>query len=157
MNNVLFARNLVKGKIAETIFAQMLRDTQTFTVLEFGYEKVVPVLVQQGGGQNNGVLETLRSAPDFAVINQETKKVHLIEVKYLRQLNHEYVLGHAQRMSKSWNPSYLFVATLEGFYFGSIKDIAESNGAIARLHHFQISDELQAKYLKILVDFEGTN
>ena len=38
MNNVLFARNLVKGKIAETIFAQMLRETNQFTVLEFGYE-----------------------------------------------------------------------------------------------------------------------
>ena len=39
--NITFARNLVKGKIAEAIFAQMLRETKEFTVLEFGYEKIV--------------------------------------------------------------------------------------------------------------------
>jgi hypothetical protein len=30
MNNIQFARNLVKGKIAETVFAQMLRETKAF-------------------------------------------------------------------------------------------------------------------------------
>lgn len=69
MKNDNFARNLVKGKIAETIFAQMLRETRTFTVLEFGYEKIIPELVQQGYDENNIMLETLRTAPDFAVIN----------------------------------------------------------------------------------------
>ena len=34
---ITFSRNLVKGKIAETVFAQMLRSTGEFTVLEFGY------------------------------------------------------------------------------------------------------------------------
>jgi hypothetical protein len=68
-----FARNLVKGKIAETIFAQMLRETKQFTVLEFGYEKIVPELVQQGYSENNGLVETLRTAPDFAVINKDRK------------------------------------------------------------------------------------
>jgi hypothetical protein len=53
MDNVLFARNLVKGKIAETIFAQMLREAGDFTVLEFGYEKVIPELVQRGYKSKN--------------------------------------------------------------------------------------------------------
>jgi len=157
MNNLTFARNLVKGKIAETVFAQMLRETKTFTVLEFGYEKIIPELVQQGYNQENGIIQTLRSAPDFAVINQVTKKVHLIEVKYLRSMNPEFIRGYAERMAKSWNPSYLFVATLDGFYFGEINEIISSGGAIPRLHHSQIADNLQAKYLKILIDFEGTN
>ena len=157
MNNLTFARNLVKGKIAETVFAQMLRETKTFTVLEFGYEKVIPELVQQGYDPNNGILQTLRSAPDFAVINQETKKVHLIEVKYLRSMNPHFVLEYAQKMAMSWNPSYLFVATLEGFYFGEINEIIRSGGVIPNLHHSQIADDLQAKYLKILVDFEEPN
>lgn len=157
MNNVLFARNLVKGKIAETVFAQMLRETKTFTVLEFGYEKVIPELVQQGDGRNNGIIETLRSAPDFAVINQETKKVHLIEVKYLHEMNHHFVLGYAERMAKSWNPSYLFVATLDGFYFGEINEIITKGGAIDALHHSQIAEDLQTKYLQILKDFEQGN
>ena len=122
MKNVDFARNLVKGKIAETVFAQMLRETGEFTVLEFGYEKVIPELLQNGSDKLDGVIDTIRSAPDFAVINKQTRKVHLIEVKYLRRMNTVYMFGHAQRMAKSWNPSYLFVATLDGFYFDEIND-----------------------------------
>jgi len=41
-NNVNFTKQLVKGKIAEVIFAQMFRQSGNFTVLEFGYEKVIP-------------------------------------------------------------------------------------------------------------------
>lgn len=44
---ITFARNLVKGKVAETVFAQMLRSTGAFTVLEFGYEKIIPELVDR--------------------------------------------------------------------------------------------------------------
>jgi len=54
MKHYDFARNLVKGKIAETIFAQMLRETGSFTVLEFGYEKIIPDLVGQGYEENGG-------------------------------------------------------------------------------------------------------
>lgn len=157
MNNLAFAKNLVKGKIAETVFAQMLRETKTFTVLEFGYEKVIPELIQQGYDQNEGIISTLRSAPDFAVINQITKKVHLIEIKYMRRLNPAYVFADAQRMGRSWNPSFLFVATLDGFYFGDIEEIMKNNGAISPLHNSQIPNEMQKKYLKILQDFEGSN
>ena len=132
MSNITFARNLVKGKIAETIFAQMLRETKDFTVLEFGYEKIIPELVQQGHDKkNNDIIETLRTAPDFAVINQKTKKVQLVEVKYMRNLNLKYVLEDAVRMSKSWNPSYLFIATLDGFYFDGIDDIINNGGKIS--------------------------
>jgi len=154
MDNVLFARNLVKGKIAETIFAQMLREAGDFTVLEFGYEKVIPELVQRGYKENNITIETLRTAPDFAVINQKTKEVKLIEVKYLKSLNFEYILGYATKMSQSWNPSYLFVATLEGFYFDEINNIIENKGKIIPLETSQIKKDLQNQYLKILSDFE---
>lgn len=151
MSNITFARNLVKGKIVETIFAQMLRDTGDFTVLEFGYEKIIPELVQQG---YSDIVETLRTAPDFVVINKTTKEVKLIEVKYQHILNIDYVLKDAQRMSQSWNPSYLFIATPEGFYFDEINTIIKNNGEISPLNHPQIEKDLQNKYLKILVDFE---
>ena len=156
MKNDKFARNLVKGKIAETIFAQMLREMHEFTVLEFGYEKIIPELVQEGG-KNKLMIETLRTAPDFAVINKKTKKVKLIEVKYMRSLNLKYVLNDAKRMSGSWNPSYLFVATLDGFYFDEINEIIKNKGKITRLEHPQIAEEIQARYLQILKDFEGKN
>lgn len=157
MNNVIFARNLVKGKIAETIFAQMLRETKEFTVLEFGYEKIIPELVQQGYKDNNPMIETLRTAPDFAVINQKTREVRLIEVKYMRTLNLDNILKYAKRMSQSWNPSYLFIASLEGFYFDEINKIIRNKGKIESLQHPQIKKELQLKYLQILVDFEKNN
>lgn len=155
MNNLLFARNLVKGKIAETIFAQMLRETKKFTVLEFGYEKLVPELVQQGYNENYGLIETLRSSPDFAVINNEKKEVRLIEVKYMHTVNKEFVLKAATRMHASWNPSYLFIATLEGFYFNEISKIINNDGEIAPLRNLFIPEDIQEKYLQILKDFES--
>ncbi|MFA7169793.1 MAG: hypothetical protein WC178_02980 [Candidatus Paceibacterota bacterium] len=155
--NIDFARKLVKGKIAETIFAQMLRETKDFTVLEFGYEKIIPELVQQGYTEKNIAIETLRTAPDFAVINKRTKEVKLIEVKYQRILSYEYTLKNANKMSQSWNPSYLFIATLDGFFFDKIDNIISNEGKISPLKHPQISDEMQAKYIKILTDFEQNN
>lgn len=157
MDNVIFARNLVKGKIAETIFAQMLREAGDFTVLEFGYEKIIPELVQRGYKESNITIETLRTAPDFAVINQKTKEVKLIEIKYLRDLNSDYVLKYAKKMSQSWNPSYLFIATLSGFYFDEISHIIKNKGKISPLETTQIKKDLQNRYLKILSDFEKNN
>lgn len=157
MNNISFARNLVKGKIAETIFAQMLRETNQFTVLEFGYEKLVPELVMQGYNENYGLVETLRSSPDFAVINKTKKEVRLIEVKYMQHLNHTFALKAAKRMHASWNPSYLFIATLDGFYFNSIEKIIDNEGRVVQLRHPFMSEEIQDRYLKILRDFEGDN
>lgn len=152
---ITFARNLVKGKVAETVFAQMLRSTGAFTVLEFGYEKIIPELVGRGGGNNNEMVETLRTAPDFAVINNTTKEVHLIEVKYRATFTNKNVLDIAERMSRNWNPSYLFLASEDGFYFGEVKEIIEQDGNIAPLNHPQIPVETQAEFLKILNEFEG--
>lgn len=157
MDNVIFARNLVKGKIAETIFAQMFRETRDFTVLEFGYEKIIPELLQQGYNEKNLTIETLRTAPDFAVIYHRTKEVRLIEVKYLRTLNSDYILEYANKMSQSWNPSYLFIATLDGFYFDEINTIIENNGKVSPLKDPQVTEEIQERYHKILRDFEQGN
>jgi hypothetical protein len=152
-DNISFTRNLVKGRIAETIFAQMFRDNGRYTVLEFGYEKVVPQLVGHNYGHNNPVIESLRVAPDFAVINQDTKEVRLIEVKYRQKLETNDVLKCAKKMQASWNPSYLFIATLDRFYFDKISKIVAENGSISILN--EISYETQSKYLQILKDFEN--
>ena len=151
-----FARNLVKGKIAETVFAQMLRSTGAFTVLEFGYEKIIPELVGRGAGADDTMVETLRTAPDFAVINNKTKEVHLIEVKYRKEIKNSDILGIAKRMSQSWNPSYLFVGTVDGFYFGDVKDIIKAKGKIQPLMHPQLPKSTQGIFLRILNDFEAS-
>ena len=154
-NDVNFARNLVKGRIAETVFAQMLRSTGSFTVLEFGYEKIIPELVGRGMGGDTEIVETLRTAPDFAVINNITKEVHLIEVKYRARFINQNVLDIAERMSRNWNPSYLFLASEEGFYFGEVRSLSENGGDIKRLDHPQIPYKIQTEFLKILNEFEG--
>ncbi len=157
MSQTNFAVNLVKGKIAETVFAQMLRETKAFTVLEFGYEKIIPEMIQQGYSEKNEMIETLRTAPDFAVIELKTKHVKLIEVKFQHNLNMSYVLKDAERMHKSWNPSYLFVATLGGFYFDDIEAIIKNKGAISPLSKELVPEIIQKKYLQILKDFEKNN
>jgi len=153
-NEITFARNLVKGKIAETIFAQMLRSTGEFTVLDFGYEKIIPELVQQGDKKNDQMVETLRTAPDYAVINRKTKEVHLIEVKYRHNFTESDILEIADRMGANWNPSYLFIASKEGFYFDGVQDIIDNKGKIKKLNHPQISPNIQSEFLKILNNFE---
>ena len=151
-DNISFARNLVKGRIAETVFSQMFRSSNNYTVLEFGYEKVVPQLVGRDFGHENPAIESLRVAPDFAVINQTTKEVRLIEVKYRQKLDSKNVLACAMKMHTSWNPSYLFIATLEGFYFDEISTIIAHQGNISGLTDIDLSS--QAEYLKIIKDFE---
>ena len=42
-------------------------------------------------------------------------------------------------MSQSWNPSYLFIATLDGFYMDEIANIIKNNGEIAKLNHPKIN------------------
>lgn len=157
MNALKFTKNLVKGRVAETIFSQMLRNAGCFTVLEFGYEKVIPDLLQYNHGRKDPVIDTLRTAPDFAVINQETKEVKLVEVKYRRVLTLTDIETVAKKMHESWNPSYLFLATLDGFYFDEINKIIENGGNISPLVHKNIPSETQARYLQILRDFEESN
>lgn len=157
MDKIKFTRNLVKGRIAETIFSQMLRDAEVFTVLEFGYEKIIPDLVAQKYDHDSTLIETLRVAPDFAVINQVTKEVRLVEVKYRRSINETDILERARKMHASWNPSFLFVASLDGFYFDEVNAIINNNGKISPLEHPQIPTETQREYLQILRDFEEDN
>ena len=152
-DNISLTRNLVKGRIAETVFAQMFRDHGRYTVLEFGYEKVVPQLVGRNYDHNSPVIENLRVAPDFAVINQDSKEVRLIEVKFRQILDSSKVLNIARRMHKSWSPSYLFIATLDGFYFGEVSEIIKKNGEISKLDEIPVDE--QSKYLQLLIGFEN--
>lgn len=154
-NNIHFTRSLVKGRIAETIFSQMFRDTGEYNVLEFGYEKIVPEIMRQSYNCDDPVIESLRVAPDFAVIGLKTKEVRLIEVKYRYRLDPGEILSCAKKMHASWNPSYLFIATLGGFYFDEISKIINGNGNISPLD--EIPEDFQSKYLQILQDFEKVN
>ena len=154
MKNIDFAHELINGRIAEMIFEHMLRDSNNFTVLQFGYEKIIPELAHAKlDGEARRTLEVIRRAPDFAVIHNEKGKVYLIEVKYRSKLYQPDLLECAENMMRSWNPSHLFVATPEGFYFDSITKVIENNGSIGPMPTKEISKELQDKYLKQLNEF----
>jgi hypothetical protein len=156
--NIDFTRQLIKGRIAENIFCQMYRSAGHFTVLEFGYENIVPELVQHGYREDveGGIIDTLKTAPDFAVIDSgaDSEKVRLVEVKYRKTLDMAETLKIAQHMQKSWNPSYLFIATLDNFYFGAIDEIIASDGWIKPLDDPRLPERLTKQYLQILRDFE---
>lgn len=115
----------------------------------------MPELVQGGYTEHSNIIETLRTAPDFAIINNDLKKVRLVEVKYRKHLYPEEILRIAVRMQNSWNPSYMFLCTLDGFYFNSINRIVENGGRMAKLNTQNISQQTQDQYLKILCDFEA--
>lgn len=150
-----FAERLVKGRIAETLFEQMLYEAGGFTVLAFGYEKTLPELahLQSELHPKKEAMEIVRHAPDFAVINNETHDVHLIEVKYKSSFDKRWILEDAERMFKTWKPSYLFLMTPEGFFFDRASQIIDNEGEISKFQHKQISKELQQKYLDLLNEF----
>jgi hypothetical protein len=115
----------------------------------------VPELIQGDYVEHSRIIGTLRTAPDFAIINNEMKAVRLVEVKYRRSLNPDEILKIALRMQNSWNPSYLFLFTLDGFYFNNINKIVITSGRMAHLSATNIPEYVQASYLQILRDFEA--
>lgn len=166
MNSISFTEALVKGKIAELIFAQMLRGAKfkkgfqkgqnVFTVLHFGYEHILPALVvnRKIKEEKNTTLDAIRTAPDFAIINNKTHEVSLIEVKYRSNPNKSNILKTAKKMDKSWKTAKLFLATPGGFYFDDIKKIIENEGIMEDLNHSEISEEDKKKYLDLLIKYE---
>lgn len=154
-NPIDFSKQLVKGRIAETLFEQMLRDAGGFTILAFGYESVLPELAhRQHDLQAEETMEIIRRAPDFAVIDNKSHEVNLIEVKYRMNPRAENILNIASLMHDSWKPAYLFLATPMGFFYDKASDIIEQKGIIKKLNKYpQITDELQEKYIELLNQF----
>lgn len=154
MDTLNFSKNLIKGRVAEMIFEQMLRDAGGFTVLGFGYEKVIPELARrQKTLQAEKTMEIIRRAPDFAVIKHATNKVYLVEVKYMHDMTREKVLACAEKMINSWDPSYLFIVNPHSFYFESVRSIVENEGKIEPFGYDAVNKELQDDYLKLLNTF----
>lgn len=154
MNDIKFAHDLVKGKIAEIIFEQMIRNTKGYTILEFGYEKIIPELARMK--KTKGTQETIeivRRAPDFAVINHDTKDVNLIEVKYMNSIEKSRVIRTARTIKQSWKQAALFVANPNGFYFDTVDNIIKNKGVIPELHHKKIPQKTQQQYLDMLNEF----
>jgi hypothetical protein len=77
----------------------MFRNSNKFTVIPFGYENNYPEIAQYANMANDTqVLETIRSAPDFALVSHDKKDVYLVEVKYRNSLNAKYVKKDAEKL-----------------------------------------------------------
>ncbi len=151
---VEFSRKLIKGKITEVIFEQMIREEGRYTVIPFGYEHTVPTLSQyQHLAVVKQIMDNISDAPDFALISEDKTKVYLVEVKFQNKLNVNKLEEYAKKLSDRWEYPWLFVATPYGFYNGLCRDIINDK-RILSLHKNWVTAERQNRYLKLLNEFE---
>jgi len=155
MDGIDFQKNLIKGKIAQIIFEQMFREQGEYTVIPFGYENILPEIFPQRNNFEGAqkAIDNIRNAPDYTLISAKKEKVYLVEVKYRRELNVEGIKDVAAKQMRRWNPSCIFVATQDGFYFDLCSAILKNN-KVSNLTERMISRELQSKYLQLLNEFE---
>lgn len=152
--NIDFVRKLIKGRIAEVIFEQMMREEDRYTVIPFGYEYTMPTLAQYRSlAKVQIVIDNIADAPDFVLISHDKTEVYLVEVKYQNKLNIDDLKEHAKKLIKRWEYPWLFVATSSGFKCGLCEKILEE-GAVGGLSENWVSHERQAEYLKVLIEFE---
>ncbi|MEI7689319.1 MAG: hypothetical protein WCI91_04025 [Candidatus Nomurabacteria bacterium] len=149
-----FSEQLIKGKIAEMVFSQMFRGSNNFTVIPFGYENTFPEIVQYANLANNKkVFETIRNAPDFALVSHDKRDVYLVEVKYRHNLTNEHIQEIAEKIHNRWKSVQLFIATPGGFFFGDCSEIILDKGKISPLDTKWVSEESQKEYIKLLMSF----
>lgn len=150
-----FEHNLIKGRVAEMVFEMMMRESDAFTIIPFGYENTIHELIHyQGIREQAHAIRRVKKTPDFVVISKETKAIHLVEVKYRKKFNPEDIKKNAQDMVDLWDPSWLFVATPEEFYFDPADKVVKNNGEMKPLDLKAVTPELKTKYLELLNDFE---
>ncbi|MGD0976740.1 MAG: hypothetical protein ABR875_00365 [Minisyncoccia bacterium] len=150
-----FVRDLIKGRIAETIFEMMFRETGKFTILRFGYEYTQPELAQYKHYLRlPEAIENIDNSPDFILLSNDKTKVYLVEVKYRSSFDSDKIKVIAQSIASRWHSPYLFIATPKGFFFEPCNTIIKNNGNIGQLFDNKVPKEIQEKYLELLNEFE---
>jgi hypothetical protein len=152
-----FIKDLIKGKIAEIIFEQMFRESGNFTILHSGYEYALPELAQyQHLAEVKAVIENIRNAPDFVLVSQDKKEVYLVEVKYRSHRRPQELKEIVDKTLAVWNPSWLFIASPDGFFFEPCNTVSRNNGEIGPLYAGGkwVEQGIQSQYLKLLNQFE---
>ena len=151
--NIDFSRNLIKGRIAEVVFEQMIREEGRYTVIPFGYEHTVPTLAQyQHLAEVKRVMSNIKDAPDFALISDDKTKIYLVEVKYQSNFNLEELHKTSEKLLERWDYPWIFVATPEGFFCGLCRDIVTEK-RINKLPESWVAKDRQTEYLKFLNEF----
>jgi len=141
----------------------MFEETERFTVLRFGYEHTLQELAQYRHlVEVKKVLDNISSSPDFILISNKKNKdnkleVFTVEVKYRSSQNPKEIKEIAEKILKIWNPSSLFLATLNGFFFSSCSSVVKNEGQVSRLSDKWVSERLREKYFELLRDFEKSH
>lgn len=148
-----FVTNLVKGRIVETIFKSMLAETDRYTVIPAGYEHTMPMLAQHHKrNPHSKSLETMRKSPDFILVSNTDDRTLFVEVKYRKSHFIHEMIETSKSIIENWDDAYLFLATQDGFYFDSCKNIID-NAYIMKLNEALIPLDKQNEYLDILRQF----
>lgn len=153
--NIEFSKNLIKGKIAEMIFERMFAESGEFTILRSGYEYTYPELAQYHQLKFvEEYLTKIRHNPDFILISSDRERAFIVEVKYRAHPDPREIIKMAQLIKNLQNPSFLFIASPDGFFFDSCNKILNNKGEVNRLDTTWVSKEIQDKYLKLINEFE---
>ncbi len=151
--NIDFSRNLIKGKITEVIFEQMIREENRYTVIPFGYEHTTPTLAQYRHiSEVPRVIDNISEAPDFALISEDKTKIYLVEVKYQKNFNNEEIKKNAEKLVKRWESPWIFIATPDAFYCAPCNAVL-NKGSISKLSENWVTKERQQRYLNLLKEF----
>lgn len=158
-----FPENLIKGRIAETVFEQMFREWKGFDVYPLGYEYTLPILKQfkddlfhqPHKDTIEKILHNFDTAPDFLLVKPDKSELFVVEVKYQEVYTHEYILQYAAELKAKWNPAWLFVATKTSFHFSPANEIINNpTTPMPPLAKTWIPPETQQKYQKLIQEFE---
>lgn len=153
-----FAKNLIKGRIAEVVFERMFKSAvdRNFVVLRLGYEYTIPDLAwYRDSIKLPEVVKDFSDTPDFLLIfnNKEGKKsAYVIEAKFRANLDINELVEISERLHKKWHSPYLFVATPNKFLFAPCSKV--KNQEWEKLEDWGISTECQNSYLGLLKKFE---
>lgn len=154
-----FTEQLIKGRIAETVFERMFREETKYDIYPLGYEYTLPILKQVRDAllhqEHKATLERILSnfdnTPDYLLVKADKSSVYIVEVKYQSLFDEKRIVSAAKKINERWDPAWLFVATKEGFYFDSCHDIVNHNA----IRPFDwIPQPTQHDYLELLKRME---
>ncbi len=150
-----FVRSKIKGTIAEIIFQYMFAERDFATVIPFGYEHLAPTLAQYQHLLDIATeINDTRNNPDFLLIKPDNKHAVLVDVKYRRKKDPMRIKEIAVKIHKRWETAWIFLATLERFFFAPCSVIIANNGDIPPLPQQWIPQDIQDTYFRLLLNFE---
>ncbi len=117
-----FAESMLKGRMAETLIEELLKQSGNI-VYRFGYEAIVQNLTQleEKFDRYSEVGERIRAIPDFIVLDKSGKP-EFVEVKFrwrpeLDRAQKERELAMLARIEKFWKAKIIFVNCWEPPFF----------------------------------------